>query len=144
MLEAMTSTAVLLATAGLGLSLIGWIDYLRRIAAGQVPRRPWADGLAMAAGAVLAIVAVGWAVGLGPWAGEGLALGVVILAGLAVGLAGFFAYLIANAALPDGELIVRVGDPLPAFASWTHTGEPFASASLAGDRVLLKFFRGHW
>ncbi len=39
---------------------------------------------------------------------------------------------------------VGVGDTIPAFQALDENGEVFDSASLAGQPVLLKFFRGHW
>lgn len=39
---------------------------------------------------------------------------------------------------------IGVGDPMPAFQALDEDGEPFDGASLAGQLVLLKFFRGHW
>ena len=43
----------------------------------------------------------------------------------------------------EGDMI-EVGDTIPAFSAPDHTNVTFDSASLAGSRVLLKFFRGHW
>lgn len=64
-------------------------------------------------------------------------------AGWAVGLALLFLYLTTTGAQKAGEG-VGVGDAIPEFTAPDDTGEPFDSASLAGSRVLLKFFRGHW
>ncbi len=43
----------------------------------------------------------------------------------------------------DGDMIV-VGNTIPAFSAPDQGNATFDSASLAGSRVLLKFFRGHW
>ena len=58
--------------------------------------------------------------------------------------AGLFFYLFSIRHTPLGDIRVALGDPLPAFSALTPSGAPFSSAELAGQRVLLKFFRGHW
>jgi len=84
--------------------------------------------------------------------GVGLALGVVALyqgagdpfAPWAVGLALMFLYLVSTGAQKVDGTGVNIGDTLPQFTAPDDSGETFDSASLAGSRVLLKFFRGHW
>jgi hypothetical protein len=39
---------------------------------------------------------------------------------------------------------IQVGDTLPHFTAPDDRGELFDSASLRGQPVLIKFFRGHW
>ena len=75
-----------------------------------------------------------------------LELSLLTLLPAAVSLSGGagFLWLLTQGDTPDGELIVERGDLLPRFEARDHHGEPFDSASLAGRRVLLKFFRGHW
>ena len=88
---------------------------------------------------------------IGLW-GVGFALGIVALyrgsgdpfAPWAVGLGALMLYLIFTGAQKVADTMVEVGDVLPAFTTTDDKGESFDSASLAGSRVLFKFFRGHW
>jgi hypothetical protein len=65
-------------------------------------------------------------------------------AGWAVGIALVLIYLTATGAQRvDGDMI-EVGDKIPAFSAQDDDGNTFNMESLAGRRVLLKFFRGHW
>jgi O-antigen ligase len=65
-------------------------------------------------------------------------------AGWAVGIALVLIYLTATGAQRvDGDMI-EVGDKIPAFSAQDDDGNTFDMESLAGRRVLLKFFRGHW
>jgi hypothetical protein len=85
--------------------------------------------------------------------GGGAALGVIALlqsggsvsAWVAAGLGGSLVFLALTggqrATAPDS---VKVGDRLPAFTAQDEHGQPFDSRSLAGNPLLLKFFRGHW
>ena len=129
-----------LALLGVALVMSAWVHYLWTIAESRVPRRPVVHALAQALGVASSIAAIAW----GPATGGGLSWAAVALAPVSVGMGVGFLWLLPQAPLPDGELVVGVGDPLPAFAAWDHRGEHFDSAELAGDRVLLKFFRGHW
>lgn len=131
---------LVLAALALALVTITWLDYFWRIARHRVPRRPRAHVITSTLGIALALAAVAW----GPARGQGVSWIALGLTPLSVGMGGFFLWLLPQAALPEGELVVSVGDALPAFSAWDHRGERFDSASLAGDRVLLKFVRGHW
>ena len=44
----------------------------------------------------------------------------------------------------DDSSVIAVGDTLPPFSALTGQGESFDSATLSGELVLIKFFRGHW
>ena len=131
---------IVLALVGVALVTIAWLHYLWTIADHRVPRRPVGHALAQVLGVASSIVAVAW----GPASGDSLSVLALALAPISVGLGAFFLWLLTQAPLPDGELAVSIGDPLPSFAAWDHRGERFDSADLAGERVLLKFFRGHW
>ena len=62
----------------------------------------------------------------------------------AIGVAVVLIFLTATGAQRvDGEM-VEVGDKIPSFSGFDDQGKPFDSSSLAGQRILLKFFRGHW
>ncbi len=78
--------------------------------------------------------------------GVGLSPGLTtaLPAGVGVALGGFILWLLTQRRLPDGELVVGVGDPMPALVATDDTGADFDLASLKGRRVMLKFFRGSW
>ena len=82
----------------------------------------------------------------------GLVLGIVALMGgtessyaaWAVGVSVSLLYLIFTGAQKVSATMINVGDQIPAFTGTNDEGETFDSSSLAGSRVLIKFFRGHW
>lgn len=82
----------------------------------------------------------------------GLALGALsiylgqhdVFAPWAMGLAVLLIFLTATGAQKVANNGIDVGDAIPSFHAVTDNGEQFSSASLAGSRVLIKFFRGHW
>ena len=43
-----------------------------------------------------------------------------------------------------GADAIRIGSMIPAFTTIDEHGETFDSQSLAGNPVLIKFYRGHW
>lgn len=124
---------LMFAGSGLAIVALSWTWYLALIPAEKVPRQPLLHIAGMLLG--MALAAVGAA---------GLGLVPVILAASAWLLGGFFLFLLGQANLPDGELVVTVGDPLPAFSAADGTGSPVASSEWQGQRLLLKFFRGSW
>jgi hypothetical protein len=67
-----------------------------------------------------------------------------IPASLAVIASTFFLLTIAIGGQRVGEDAIRVGDTIPRFSATDEHGQTFDSATLAGHRVLIKFFRGHW
>ncbi len=85
------------------------------------------------------------------WA-AGLVLAAIALTGAdsgalapwALGLAALFLYLSSTGRQRIGTEAIEVGATIPAFSLADDRGETFDSAELAGSRVLLKFFRGHW
>jgi hypothetical protein len=62
----------------------------------------------------------------------------------ALAFATLFFVLYSRRHTPVGELRVAVGDRLLPFAATAADGTDFHTDALAGKRVLLKFFRGHW
>ncbi|RIK98048.1 MAG: hypothetical protein DCC71_21295, partial [Proteobacteria bacterium] len=66
------------------------------------------------------------------------------LAALVVAVAALFLFLTTQSALPRGRVAVAVGAPALDFAASDADGRAFALGSLRGQRILLKFFRGHW
>jgi hypothetical protein len=108
--------------------------WFRRAMAVRVPasRLPYVVG--MVGGAALGIVAFV----LGPgWLGGALAA--VAVAGAAVFLA-----TIAISRQVGGSGAFRVGEGVPDFTAPDENGAVFTLSSLAGQPLLLKFFRGHW
>jgi peroxiredoxin len=43
-----------------------------------------------------------------------------------------------------GDDAIAVGSTIPSFTATDEHGKIFDSQSLAGQPVLIKFFRGHW
>ena len=43
-----------------------------------------------------------------------------------------------------GDKAIQIGMTIPAFTAPDEQGRTFDSAALAGNPVLIKFFRGHW
>lgn len=111
----------------IALTTLTWFTLAWRV---SIPRSTLAFKLGWGAGLLLGIVAVVVEPddALAPWT---IALGVMFL------------YLVSTGA-QRAQQGVEVGDVLPAFSATTDSEELFDSASLAGSRVLLKFFRGHW
>ncbi|MGE0484546.1 MAG: hypothetical protein AB7Q81_10435 [Gammaproteobacteria bacterium] len=96
----------------------------------RIPRSPTPFMVLWGLGAVLAAIALlthgdaaaGWA----------LALGLLML------------YLGATGTQRTAGDAIAVGAHVPAFTGTDEHGRTFDSATLAGQRFLLKFFRGHW
>jgi hypothetical protein len=65
-------------------------------------------------------------------------------AGWAIGLGLLMLYLVSTGRQRVGDESINVGDLLPSFSAFDENGDKFDSASLDGQPVLLKFFRGHW
>lgn len=82
----------------------------------------------------------------------GFVLGLVALIGgtesayasWAVGVGAVMLYLVFTGAQKVSDNMVNVGDQIPAFTATDDQGSTFDSSSLAGSKVLIKFFRGHW
>ena len=52
--------------------------------------------------------------------------------------------VVSSTAVQAQEDTIKVGDTSPAFSGVDDQGTPFNRSSLAGKRVLINFFRGHW
>jgi hypothetical protein len=132
--------AAVLSLAGLAAVLGSWVLYLASIPRGKVPARPIGSIAAQILGTALAIGGVAWS-----FRGGG-APGAAVIAPAAVALIGgpLFLWLLTQRETPVGDIRVAVGDPLIPFAATASDGASFDSGELAGERVLLKFFRGHW
>ncbi len=124
-----------LALASLALTMGAWLHYLALIPKERVPARPTAHRATLVAALLLGAYAA---------LGGGADAASIIIAAASASLALFFFYLLGQAPLPDGKLVVAVGDPLPVIEAMSSDGERSRSTDWAGQRVLFKFFRGHW
>ena len=75
---------------------------------------------------------------------QGSGLAVATLSGLSILLGGMFIALVLISKQIGGSGTLQPGSPLMAFSAPDHLGNNFASSSLDGRPILLKFFRGHW
>ena len=62
----------------------------------------------------------------------------------ALGFGAMLIFLTATGTQKIASGDIAVGDKIPSFVAVDENGDDFDSASLAGSRILLKFFRGHW
>lgn len=131
--------SVFLGTVGVVLALLGFARYARSIALVAVAKRPTELQLLVYGGGLIALTGVAVA-----WGGEASLVLPVGLAALPVLLTPALFWLLGQRHIPLGELQVRVGERLPDFEAQTDSGDIFRTENLAGQRVLLKFFRGEW
>jgi cytochrome oxidase Cu insertion factor (SCO1/SenC/PrrC family) len=68
----------------------------------------------------------------------------LVLSALGIMFGGLFLFVLSQRKTPIGDLRVSTGDSLLPFSATDSDGTPFHSDSLAGKRILLKFFRGGW
>ena len=128
---------IILGTIGLLVVVIAWVSYLAMIPIEKVPERPYLHTLFIILGMGLSV----WSV-IGK---ELLQTVPLVLALLSVPTGGLFLYLLTIAALPNMPLKVAVGDVLPMFAAVDDGGMVVdVTAVYRNQRLLLKFFRGHW
>ena len=97
----------------------------------NVPATPYVFQALLAAGLILGIFSIyfGQHDPFAPWA---------------IGIALLLIFLTATGAQKLANDGIDIGDSIPSFQALQDNGEEFNSASLAGSRVLIKFFRGHW
>ncbi|MEZ4240506.1 MAG: peroxiredoxin family protein [Myxococcota bacterium] len=131
-------TGLLLAAAGLAALTGGAGIWLWRVSRGDLrPPVPAYVGVLVGSGLAGAGLLVAVA------AGEALVpVGAVAAAVFALAAVALTLHRLRR--VPQDRLAVRLGEPLLPFSALTPEGERFDSASLAGQRVLLKFFRGEW
>ena len=131
---------ILVASAAAGIMLVSWTHYLWLIPQEKVPEKPTAHSAAMALAVVLGLAAPVLSVLFQ----SDLAMFEAPIELMAIsGAAGFF-YLMSQAPMPDGHRTFNVGDVLPEFSAPDQDGATVNLADFRGDRVLIKFFRGHW
>lgn len=128
------TTGLALALAAVAVAAIALVHYVRALRAVRVARRPRVHQAAVGAAALVAIAALA--------NGPGLAGGA--LAALVLVLAALFFFGTTQSALPPSRLAVAVGSPVIDFEARDSEGRAFRLSSLRGQRILLKFFRGHW
>lgn len=128
-------------TALIGSSLVlgSWVTYMATVPSGKVPARPYGHLAAQAVGGLLALWGIASAIGTD----AGL-VRPALAGSLGLTMSGLFFFLYSQRATPVGNLTVAVGQPLRPFTALTAERSTFDSDALAGRRVLLKFFRGHW
>ena len=68
--------------------------------------------------------------------------GIAALAAIVVGA--FLPFTVAISGQEVAPNSIRVGESIPRFTALDDRGERFDSTSLAGQLVLIKFFRAHW
>jgi hypothetical protein len=108
-----------------------WIRALRRVA---VPKNRAVFLTAFLLAGVLGVAALLQGAG---WVG-----GVPAVFSIVVAL--FFMLTVAIGNQKTAASAIRVGDAIPAFTAVDEHGQTFNSQTLAGNPVLIKFFRGHW
>ncbi len=132
----------LLLTSGGAVAVLGsWALYMGSVPSGRVPPRPVGHLIVQAVGMVSALTGLAQ-VAASPTLPIGLPS--AALAGLALTMGGLFFFLLTQRKTPLGKLRVAVGDPMLPFSAATRDGVAFHSDQLRGQRVLFKFFRGHW
>ena len=113
------------------LSLALWFRALGRLA---IPEN---RSIYVAAWSLAAILGVAALLGEPGWLGG-------VPAGIGTFLSVFFLFTVAISRQKVGDESIQVGDTIPHFTAPDEKGEIFDSQSLAGQPMLIKFFRGHW
>ena len=111
----------------LAIVLVTTIVWFRRAFRVAIPQNPGPFAVAWGIGGGLGLLSLSFAGGAA--------------AAWAAGLGFLFLYFVMTGAHADR---IRVGDAIPAFTALDAAGNTFDSSELAGNPVLIKFFRGHW
>ncbi|WP_108649466.1 peroxiredoxin family protein [Dongshaea marina] len=131
---------LVLAAAGFVVTFGSVILYFRTIPRGKVPEKVGGFAFSLILGMLLAFIAIAIAL-RDQIFGEPL---IYILGVLTLFFGGFILWVLSQRKIQMDDLKVRVGEPLLPFTALTSEGDAFDSDSLAGKRVLFKFFRGGW
>ena len=123
------------AIIGLVVLLVAMVQYFVKVKQSKTPRKP----LFLIAGLVLSSVFSLIALASHQFALNVNTAVVIALAFNNLSTAGMFAYFLLTRKTPLGDIKVSVGEQLLPFTS----GE-FDSKTLAGQRSLIKFYRGSW
>jgi len=108
-----------------------WFRAVRRV---QLPKNRSGFLAVLFGGAVLGGIALAGSPG---WVG-GVPAVLAIIGGV------FFCLTVAISRQKVGADAIQVGSMIPEFAAPDENGQMFHASSLAGQPVLIKFFRGHW
>jgi hypothetical protein len=117
--------------AVVAISLVLWFRALGRLA---IPEN---RSIYVATWSLAAILGVAAFLGEPGWLGG-------VPAGIGTFLSVFFLFTVAVSRQKVGDESIQVGDTIPHFTATDEKGEIFDSHNLAGQPVLIKFFRGHW
>ena len=126
--------ALILAVIGFVIVNAAMTHYFMTIAREAVPEDVRPHSAVLVVGAVISVAAIG----LSPSSTT------ITLGALSVAFAAFLLWLFGQRRLPDGELIARVGEPMPKLEALDQDGQLVRLSDLEGRRVMLKFFRGFW
>jgi hypothetical protein len=124
----------LLGLVALSILAAALAHYATRVRAVRVPKRPRVHQTLAGMAVLLAIAAFA--------SGPGLLGG--LAAGLAAAAGALFLVLTTISGLPAVRPAVAVGAPAPDFTAPDSEGRAVSLSALRGQRILLKFFRGHW
>ncbi len=124
--------------------LLGWVAFAIALGTGAIWfRRAYAVNLPENRGGFVAAMVAATSIGIiafvegAGWVG-GIPAGIAILIGC------FLLLTVAVSEQKGGTGQFQLGQPVPEFTAPDENGEPFEIASLIGNPLLLKFFRGHW
>jgi hypothetical protein len=115
------------------------VVYFAKVAEAKISKKIGSLVFQLLLGLAMAVAAIVWAQREGT-----LGAGVIAPTSVAIMLSTALLFFVSQRMTPVGDLKVKVGDKLLAFASTTSEGVAFNSEELAGRRILLKFFRGGW
>ena len=127
--------SILLAILASCVLTISLVHYFYKLKKNQVPRTPI---LLMAGMLVSSIISIG-SLSLSFSEPTLSTVLIVLLALYVLPTSAMFSYLLANKNTPVGNIKVKTGDDIIPFKT-----DNFDSESLAGQRTLLKFYRGSW
>ncbi len=126
--------ATMLGMSALILTLVSVVLWMRAVRNVSLPENRSGYLIALVLAGVLGALALsqspGWLVG--------------VPAVFPIVIALFFSLTFAIGGQFVGPDAIAVGATLPTFTAIDENGETFDSSSLAGNPVLIKFFRGHW
>jgi cytochrome oxidase Cu insertion factor (SCO1/SenC/PrrC family) len=124
----------LLGVTALAVILVSGILWFRAAMAVRLPKNRSFYVAAWLVGVVLAVLALAGSPG---WVG-GIAAAIALLSGA------FVLLTVSISKQTLGATAIQPGASLPEFSAVDDRGERVESASLTGQPLLLKFFRGHW
>jgi peroxiredoxin len=131
-------TAFTVSLLGILSSIIGLIDYLRKMKKSITPKKPIGLIISMVLGLSIGM----YAVLLSSSTADTIFSG--ILFGFTVFITVILSFLLLQKKAALGDIKVKVGDLLIPFQVDTIEGNIFSSETIKGQRTLLKFFRGSW